>query len=225
MDADIWEAINKDRADFNDLEIHLDQVEPLVSGLLYRVNLQTKAKLLLYGLGPVLVRPVLVVALQRFSVVLLLLLLVLVAVLATVVLGFEVGDLGGNQDIGERIRVRIQLEAVDGQSVGINDSEIEFEMARVVVLVWFLVVLGLLVTVVVLFEDRRASRTFESHRLCLRKGDGLHRDSLERLDFIGGDLGYDKESVGNSTQAGRSKDGSQQHCCFCGAETMVGLVV
>lgn len=93
VDPDVGQAINKDRADLDDLKIHLDQVKTLVSELLNWVDLQAEAKLLLDGLGSVLVGSKFVVALQGFGV---LLLLVLGMVLATVVSGLEVGDLGGN---------------------------------------------------------------------------------------------------------------------------------
>lgn len=76
-------------------------------------------------------------------------------------------------------------------------------------LMGFLVVLGLLMMIVVLLKDRWATRALELNRLCLRKGEALNGDSLEYLDFITGMLRYDEKGFSNSSQAGRSENGSE----------------
>lgn len=117
MNADVGKTVDEDRSDFNDLQVDEDKVEDVV-GRLRRVDLKTEAKLLLHGLGLLIVWSELVMALESLGV-LFVILVVLVVVLLLVC------NLRSHEDIGERVGVGVQLKAVDNQA-GLVDGKVEF---------------------------------------------------------------------------------------------------
>lgn len=101
VDADIGKAINKDGADLDDLKVNENKIETLVSGL-SGLNLKTESKLLLDGLGLLIVWSEFVVALEGFCV-----LFVILVVLVVVLLVLVLSDLRSHEDIGKRVGVGV----------------------------------------------------------------------------------------------------------------------
>lgn len=204
MDADVGKTVDKDGADFDDLEVDNNQVENVVG--LGRLNLKTEAKLLLHGLGLHVVRAELVVALESFRI-----LCVILVVLVVVLL--LVGNLRSHEDVAEGVGVGVQLEAVDHQA-RLIDGEVEFEMAGVLLVV-------LLGFAVVVLEDGRASGTFDFDGLCLCLGlscpHGIDGHNLDDFNVGLAELGRKEEGIGCGCQAGRGDEWSQQHdgCGSC----------
>lgn len=202
MDADIGKAVDKDGADLDDLEVNNDEVENIVGGL-SRLNLKTEPKLLLDGLGLLVVWSELVVALESLCV-----LFVILVVLVVVLLVLVFGDLWSHKDVGEWVGVRVQLETVDHET-RLVDGEVEFEVAGVLLVV----LLGL---AMVVLEDGWASSAFNIHclGLCLVLSvphgvDG--GDGLDDFDVGLAQLGRKEEGIGGGNQASRGDERSQQH--------------
>lgn len=150
---------------------------------------------MLDGVWPAIMWLEFVVALELFGIVVLMMLLV--------VLGL-VGDLRGDENIGKRVRVGVQFEAVNHQTVrfgGCVDGEIEFEVAAV-----RLMVLGL---AIVLLKDWRAAWAVQAYALGLCDSDALDRNRLDDFDFVGAQLGWEKKCVGSSRQASCGKERSK----------------
>lgn len=202
VDADIGKTIDKDGADLDDLEVDNNEVENLVSGL-SGLNLETESKLLLDGLGLLVVGSELVVALESFCV-----LFVILVVLVVVLLVLVLSDLRSHENIAERIRVGVKLKAVDHET-GLVDGEVEFEVAGVllVVLLWL---------AMVVLEDGRTSSALNIHCLGLGLFLGIPYgvDGGNGLDYFNiglAQLGRKEEGVGGGSQAGRGDEWSQQH--------------
>lgn len=95
-----------------------------------------------------------------------------------------VGNLWGDEEVGEWVRIGVQFKAIQHQlvgPVGSVDGEVELEVAAVL-----LVVFGLSVVVL---EYGGASGAVEAQRLGLRKGCALERESLDDLNVVRGDAG------------------------------------
>lgn len=202
MDADIGKAVDKDGANLDDLEVNDDKVENIVGGL-SRLNLKTEAKLLLDGLGLLVVWSEFVVALESLCV-----LFVVFVVLVVMFLVLVFGDLRSHKDVGKWVRVGVQLETVDHET-GLVDGEVELEVAGVllVVLLWL---------AMVVLEDGRASSALDIHSLglCLILSVPHSVDGGDRLDDFNvgfAQLGRKEEGVGGGSQASRGDKWSQQH--------------
>lgn len=193
--ADIGQPVDEHGPDLDDLQVDDDKVETLVGGLGHGMDLQAEAELLLDGLGLPVMGSELVVALESLAGTLGIL-VVLVAVLVLLVV-----DLGGDKNVRKWVGVGIQLKAVDRQSVGVGDGEVELEVAAVLLVV----LLGL---AVVLLEDGWASCTLEADGLRQGGGESLDGNGIEGLDFVSTQLRRDEERVGDGRQTSHGDEGS-----------------